>query len=70
MRKWVWAARPAEPVLPRRRDRWCASPCRLKHHEAKLLRKVDFLTWSHEDNLREISVMRRYHIAKRDDYIK
>jgi U3 small nucleolar ribonucleoprotein protein IMP3 len=43
----------------------------LKHHEAKVLKKVDFLHWkSTEDNVREIKVIRRYHIQKRDDYIK
>ena len=34
---------------------------RLKHHEKKLLKKVDFL-WQRENNLREIQVMRRYRI--------
>lgn len=40
----------------------------LKHHEQKLLKKVDFLRWKNEDNLRELTVMRRYHIQDRDDY--
>lgn len=40
----------------------------LKFHEKKLLKKVDFLKWKREDNLREIQVMRRYHIQDRDDY--
>lgn len=43
---------------------------RLKHHEQKLLRKVDFLSWKHESNLREIQVMRRYHIQDREDYVR
>jgi len=42
----------------------------LKYHEKKLLRKVDFLGWQQEENLREIQIMRRYHVTKRDDYIK
>jgi U3 small nucleolar ribonucleoprotein protein IMP3 len=42
----------------------------LKHHEAKLLKKVDFLTWKHEDNLREIKILRRYYIQDREDYVK
>lgn len=42
----------------------------LKHHEQKLLRKVDFLTWKNEENLREIKILRRYHIQNRDDYVK
>ena len=40
----------------------------LKHHEAKLLKKVDFLRWKQEDSLRELQVMRRYHIQDREDY--
>jgi U3 small nucleolar ribonucleoprotein protein IMP3 len=40
---------------------------KLKHHEKKLLKKVDFL-WQRENNLREIQVMRRYHINNRQDY--
>ncbi|KAK2079497.1 hypothetical protein QBZ16_001891 [Prototheca wickerhamii] len=42
----------------------------LKYHEKKLLKKVDFLKWKNEHNLREIQVMRRYHIQDRDDYKK
>lgn len=40
----------------------------LKHHEKKLLRKVDLYSWKGEDNLRVAKVMRRYHIQNRDDY--
>lgn len=43
---------------------------KLKHHEQKLLKKVDFLTWKKEDNLREIKILRRYHIQNREDYAK
>lgn len=43
---------------------------KLKHHEHKLLKKVDFLQWKNEHNLRELQVMRRYHIQDRDDYKK
>lgn len=43
---------------------------KFKHHEQKLLRKVDFLQWKNEHNLRELQVMRRYHIQDRDDYKK
>lgn len=42
----------------------------LKYHEKKLLKKVDFLRWKSDDNLRELQVMRRYHIQDRDDYRK
>ncbi|KAK9837498.1 hypothetical protein WJX81_006945 [Elliptochloris bilobata] len=41
---------------------------KLKFHEQKLLKKVDFLQWKNEHNLRELQVMRRYHIQDRDDY--
>ncbi len=39
----------------------------LKHHEKKLLKKVDFLNWKNEDNLREIGILRRYYVQNRDD---
>ncbi|GLC51417.1 hypothetical protein PLESTB_000500100 [Pleodorina starrii] len=42
----------------------------LKYHEQKLLKKVDFLRWKSDDNVRELQVMRRYHIQDRDDYKK
>ncbi|KAK9845008.1 hypothetical protein WJX74_009628 [Apatococcus lobatus] len=42
----------------------------LKFHERKLLKKVDFLRWKSENNLRELQVMRMYHIQDRDDYKK
>lgn len=42
----------------------------LKYHERKLLKKVDFLQWKKEHSLREVQVMRRYHIQDRDDYKK
>jgi len=29
---------------------------KLKHHEHKLLKKVDFLNWNRENNLRELQV--------------
>ena len=40
----------------------------LKHHEKKLLRKVDLFSWKNEDNLREAKILRRYHIQNREDY--
>ena len=59
---------------------------KLKYHEQKLLKKVDFLNvshhrrrqspfayspqWKQDANLREIKVMRRYHIQDREDYHK
>ena len=41
----------------------------LKHHERTLLKKVDFL-WQREQNVREIKILRRYHIQDREDYVK
>lgn len=41
----------------------------LKHHEKKLLRKVDLYSWKGEDNLRVAKILRRYHIQNRDDYV-
>jgi U3 small nucleolar ribonucleoprotein protein IMP3 len=40
----------------------------LKHHEKKLLRKVDLYSWKKEDNLRVAKILRRYHIQDREDY--
>ncbi|KAJ2160788.1 U3 small nucleolar ribonucleoprotein imp3 [Coemansia sp. RSA 552] len=42
----------------------------LKHHEKKLLRKVDFLEWRGEHNVREIEVVRRYNLKSREEYHK
>ncbi|KAG6875662.1 Small subunit (SSU) processome component, partial [Termitomyces sp. T32_za158] len=43
---------------------------KLKHHEQKLLKHVDFLSWKQDAGLRESKVMRRYHIQQREDYHK
>ncbi|EGD72395.1 U3 small nucleolar ribonucleoprotein IMP3 [Salpingoeca rosetta] len=39
---------------------------KLRHHEKKLLRKVDF----YDKKLRAGEIMRRYHIQNREDYTK
>eukprot|EP00055_Hartaetosiga_balthica_P000865 m.137631 g.137631 ORF g.137631 m.137631 type:complete len:181 (-) comp12051_c0_seq1:220-762(-) len=39
---------------------------KLKHHEKKLLKKVDFMN----KNLRPAEIMHRYHIQQREDYTK
>ncbi|KAI0289514.1 alpha-L RNA-binding motif-containing protein [Russula brevipes] len=41
-----------------------------KHHEKKLLKKVDFFNWKQDANIREVKIMRRYHIQDREDYHK
>jgi U3 small nucleolar ribonucleoprotein protein IMP3 len=42
----------------------------LKHHEKKLLKKVDFFDWKEERNIREAQVIRRYQLQDREDYMK
>jgi hypothetical protein len=49
---------------------WSSSMRQLKYHEKKLLKKVDFLQWKSDDNIREAKILRRYLIQKREDYIK
>ena len=41
---------------------------KLKFHEKKLLKKVDFINWEVDNNLHEVKVMRKYCIQKREDY--
>lgn len=43
---------------------------KLKFHEQKLLKKVDFLNWEVDNNLHEVKVLRRFRIEKREDYMK
>lgn len=43
---------------------------KLKYHEHKLLKKVDFISWEVDNNIHEAKVMRRYCIQKREDYTK
>jgi U3 small nucleolar ribonucleoprotein protein IMP3 len=42
----------------------------LKFHEKKLLKKVDFLNYKKDNNIKEIAVMRRYHVQNREDYAR
>ena len=41
---------------------------KLKFHEQKLLKKVNFYDWKMETDKRESKVMHRYHIQDRQDY--
>ena len=41
---------------------------KLKFHEQKLLKKVDFINWEVDNNLHEVKVMRQYCIQKRENY--
>jgi hypothetical protein len=43
---------------------------KLKHHEQKLLRKVDFTTYTADNDHRDASIIRRYNIQKPGDYGK
>jgi U3 small nucleolar ribonucleoprotein protein IMP3 len=43
---------------------------KLKHHEKLLLKKVSFVEWKTDQNVREAEVMRRYHVQSREDYQK
>lgn len=43
---------------------------KLKHHEQKLLRKVNFYDWKSDDKHRDAAVIRRYMIQKPADYEK
>ncbi|XP_049774064.1 U3 small nucleolar ribonucleoprotein protein IMP3 [Schistocerca cancellata] len=43
---------------------------KLKFHEQKLLKKVDFISWEADNNIHEVKVMRKYCIRKREDYTK
>lgn len=42
----------------------------LKHHEKKLLKKVDFYSWKDDNNVREASIIRKYLLQDREDYVK
>ena len=41
---------------------------KLKYHEATLLRKLDFINWKSDSNVREVKILRRYHVQDREDY--
>lgn len=41
---------------------------KLKHHEQKLLRKVDFTTYASDPSHRQSAILRRYHISSPSDY--
>jgi len=41
----------------------------LKHHEKRLLKKVNFLDYKRENTARENAILRRYLVQRREDYI-
>ena len=66
-----WRLRAVVGVASRQResDRTRAAAMReLKHHERKLLKKVDFLSWKSERGHREVATIRRYHLRDRDEF--
>lgn len=42
---------------------------KLKFHEQKLLKRVNYYEWKKQDNPHESLVVRRYHIQGREDYV-
>ena len=43
---------------------------KLKHHEQRLLKKVDFLRWSNDDSMHVNQMVRRYHLKSQEEYVK
>ena len=43
---------------------------KLKHHEQKLLKKVNFLDWKDERNLHQATVVGKFGLSDRDEYMK
>lgn len=41
---------------------------KLKFHEKKLLKKVDFISWELDNNIHEATILRRYYIKNRQHY--
>ena len=42
---------------------------KLKFHEQKLLKKVDFINWEIDNNEHIVKIMRRYNLRKREEYV-
>jgi U3 small nucleolar ribonucleoprotein protein IMP3 len=43
---------------------------KLKYHEEKLLKKVDFINWEVDNNLHEVKILKKFFIQRREDYTK
>uniref|UniRef100_A0A7S1A7T5 Ribosomal protein S4/S9 N-terminal domain-containing protein n=1 Tax=Noctiluca scintillans TaxID=2966 RepID=A0A7S1A7T5_NOCSC len=43
---------------------------KLKHHEQRLLKKVNFYDWKSDKNIRENKVLKKFAIEDREDYTK
>ena len=59
-------------LLPVKTNPTCAAKMvrKLKFHEKKLLKKVDFISWNVDNNIHELKVMKKYFIQRREDYTK
>ncbi|XP_015911904.1 U3 small nucleolar ribonucleoprotein protein IMP3 [Parasteatoda tepidariorum] len=43
---------------------------KLKYHEQKLLKKVDFISWEVDNTIHELKIMKKYFVQKREDYTR
>ncbi|KAF5276884.1 hypothetical protein FQA39_LY06435 [Lamprigera yunnana] len=43
---------------------------KLKFHEQKLLKKVDFISWEVDNNIKKVKILKKYYIQKQEDYSK
>lgn len=43
---------------------------KLKYHEKKLLKKVDFIKWNSDNNLFQLQLMRKFFVQKREELLK
>lgn len=43
---------------------------KLKYHEKKLLKKVDFIKWNSDNNLFQLQLMRKFFVQKREELSK
>ena len=43
---------------------------KLKYHEERLLRKVNFLDWKSTNTKREHLITAKYNLVERDEYVK
>ena len=59
-------------LFPVKTNPTCAAKMvrKLKFHEKKLLKKVDFISWNVDNNIHELKVMKKYFIQRREDYTK
>uniref|UniRef100_A0AC34QKJ6 Ribosomal protein S4/S9 N-terminal domain-containing protein n=1 Tax=Panagrolaimus sp. JU765 TaxID=591449 RepID=A0AC34QKJ6_9BILA len=44
-------------------------PRKFKHHEEKLLKKVDFVNWKGDNSVHEGKILKKFCLRKRSDYV-